>query len=465
MSSFFSRSTKSASSSSSSLAKQAKENATSEIFTQPCSESSVKKKWDYDAAQLKQIEDLKAFTQTLVLPASDPYHPWELRFLNDPGTHPRYMRAAKWKFEDAKKRIQGTLEWRREYKPELIEPGDVGVEAETGKIILTGFDYDSRPILYMRPGRENTERSPRQIRHLIYHLERAIDFMPPGQEQVAIIVDYKSATSQSNPSIAVARQVLNILQNHYVERLGRGLVVNMPWWINAFFTGISPFLDPITRDKIRFNPKLTELVPVAQLDSEFGGDYEFDFQHAPYWKTITEFCHIATDGSRISDSGEKIYPPSGNGIKAALEGLHPVKGAVATGQVEKIDNVDKVIETPPSIANTPTDTPTPAQTPSTPAEDVVAAGASTKDATAPAPATGNEEVKSKSNGEILEGAGSGANGAAVSGSESGLEEGVKRMSLNRALTTAPGAPEGEAVFDHPPSEGELKEARQSLEGK
>ena len=22
------------------------------------------------------------------------------------------------------------------------------------------------------------------------------------------------------------------------------------WWINAFFTGISPFMDPITRDKV-----------------------------------------------------------------------------------------------------------------------------------------------------------------------------------------------------------------------
>lgn len=38
---------------------------------------------------------------------------------------PRYMRAAKWNFADAKKRIQGTLEWRREFKPELISPDEV----------------------------------------------------------------------------------------------------------------------------------------------------------------------------------------------------------------------------------------------------------------------------------------------------------------------------------------------------
>lgn len=36
--------------------------------------------------------------------------------------------------------------------------------------IISGFDKDARPIIYMRPGRENTETSPRQIRHLIYNL-------------------------------------------------------------------------------------------------------------------------------------------------------------------------------------------------------------------------------------------------------------------------------------------------------
>jgi hypothetical protein len=35
------------------------------------------------------------------------------------------MRAAKWKFDDAKKRIKGTLEWRRDFKPDLIPPDEV----------------------------------------------------------------------------------------------------------------------------------------------------------------------------------------------------------------------------------------------------------------------------------------------------------------------------------------------------
>ena len=36
--------------------------------------------------------------------------------------------------------------------------------------ILNGFDNDGRPILYMFPGRENTDPSPRQVRHLVWCL-------------------------------------------------------------------------------------------------------------------------------------------------------------------------------------------------------------------------------------------------------------------------------------------------------
>lgn len=90
--------------------------------------------------------------------------------------------------------------------------------------ILTGFDCDGRPILYMRPGRENTQTSPRQLRHLVFCLwvryyddwleifksterERARDMLPEAQDSVVIIVDYKTTTLRTNPSISVARKV------------------------------------------------------------------------------------------------------------------------------------------------------------------------------------------------------------------------------------------------------------------
>lgn len=274
----------------------------------------------YSEEQTTQIEELRQYAHSLVLPESDPYYKWELRWLNKPDTIPRYMRAAKWKMNDAQKRIKGTLEWRREFKPDLIPPDEVKVESETGKIVLNGFDKDGRPIIYMRPGRENTVTSPRQLRHLVWWLERAKDMMPPGQESLVIMVDYKTATLRTNPSISTAIKVLGILQQHYVETLGRAIIINLPMILNFFYKGIAPFLDPVTRDKMRFNPDVTELIPRSHLDSEFGGDYEYEFDYESYWKQIVDHCGIAPDGTRLpgyfdgSKSAVTTLPPAENGV-------------------------------------------------------------------------------------------------------------------------------------------------------
>jgi hypothetical protein len=101
------------------------------------------------------------------------------------------MRAAKWKLDEAKKRIKSTMQWRREFQPDLIPPEDIRVESETGKMystffffskkfgstetdsyrsILNGFDKDGRPIIWMTPAKENTPSSTRQLRHLVFVL-------------------------------------------------------------------------------------------------------------------------------------------------------------------------------------------------------------------------------------------------------------------------------------------------------
>ena len=73
------------------------------------------------------VATFKKYADTLLLDPSDPYYKWELRWLNRPDTIPRYMRAAKWKLPDAKRRIEGTIKWRREFQPELIRPDEVCV--------------------------------------------------------------------------------------------------------------------------------------------------------------------------------------------------------------------------------------------------------------------------------------------------------------------------------------------------
>ena len=65
----------------------------------------------------------------------------------------------------AKKRLKDTLEWRREYKPDLIPPSEIKEETEGGKIIVTGFTFKGLPVIYLRPARENV-RPPSRLNSL-----------------------------------------------------------------------------------------------------------------------------------------------------------------------------------------------------------------------------------------------------------------------------------------------------------
>ena len=81
------------------------------------------------------------------------------------------------------KRIEDTLKWRRDFglydtlTAELVEP-----EAVSGVQFLFGYDTCGRPALYMSPGKQTTEESPRQMQYTVWILERSIDLMGPGVE-------------------------------------------------------------------------------------------------------------------------------------------------------------------------------------------------------------------------------------------------------------------------------------------
>ena len=136
----------------------------------------------------------------------------------------RYLRATKWSLPDATKRVLATLVWRREYILPTHTADYFSEENSTGKQVIFGWDVAARPCLYLNPGRQNTPRSDKQIHHLVFMLERTIDLMGPGQETLALLINYKEA--MQGPKTGQAREVLNILQSHYPERLGRALVIN-----------------------------------------------------------------------------------------------------------------------------------------------------------------------------------------------------------------------------------------------
>ncbi|KAH8806386.1 putative CRAL-TRIO domain-containing protein C23B6.04c [Hyaloscypha sp. PMI_1271] len=163
---------------------------------------------------------------------------------------------------------------------------------ETGKQFIVGWDIAGRPCHYLNPARQNTEPSPRQVQHLVFMLERVIDIMVPGQETLALLINFKTSKTRTNtaPGLSQGREVLNILQTHYPERLGRALIINIPWVVSGFLKLITPFIDPLTRQKLKYNDDMRQHVPPQQLWDQFHGDMEFEYDHSVYWPALLKFA-------------------------------------------------------------------------------------------------------------------------------------------------------------------------------
>ncbi|KAI8985816.1 CRAL-TRIO domain-containing protein [Pilobolus umbonatus] len=251
--------------------------------------------------QKKKVDRLKSDIESTMLPTTDPYYPSERGFITE-NTVKRYLRARKWDYEQAKIMLEGTLAWRREYRPDQLSPSYIKPEAETGKMYFNGFDKCGRPIWIMRPRLQNSKDIERQIKHIVYSLERGIRLMPQNVENIAIIIDFKEASSAHNPSISTCKKFLEILGNHYPERLGVAFVVHSPWFFLATFKVISPFMDAVTKNKIKFvidgredketrnlsneQVHIEDYVDLNQLECDFGGHFNYIYELEPYWSSL-----------------------------------------------------------------------------------------------------------------------------------------------------------------------------------
>ena len=136
---------------------QEKGTKTHNILTEPIPNAKPKV-WTYtdeQQAKIVELREVRAHTQsrmfvfrllvrkyasTLVLPESDPYHPNERKWLTSPGCIERYIRASKWNIEDAKRRINNTLQWAskffalKNYYIWLLTLPHIGSDASTNPI-------------------------------------------------------------------------------------------------------------------------------------------------------------------------------------------------------------------------------------------------------------------------------------------------------------------------------------------
>lgn len=212
----------------------------------------------------------------------------------------RYLVARNWNLEKAKKMLEDTLKWRSSYKPHEIRWDQVEKEGETGKVSRANFvDRFGRPVLIMRPGKQNTKTGEGNVRHLVYLIENAILNLPEGQEQMSWLIDFTGySLNATNIQPKTARDIINVTQSHYPERLAIIVLYNPPKLFQAFFKVISYFIDPKTSMKMKFvypNDKdsieiMKSYFDTDNLPSEFGGtsNLSLKYDHEEFSKLMIE---------------------------------------------------------------------------------------------------------------------------------------------------------------------------------
>ncbi|CAI9281698.1 unnamed protein product [Lactuca saligna] len=209
----------------------------------------------------------------------------------------RYLEARNWNVEKAKKMLEETLAWRSTYKPEEIRWNEIAKEGETGKVFKANFhDRFGRTVLIMRPGRQNTTSMDNQIKHLVYLIENAILYLPEGQEEMVWLIDFTGWSLRTNVSIKTARETINILQNHYPQRLAVAFLYSPPRLFEAFWKVVKYFLDPKTFHKVKFvylkNKESVALMEscfdVDNLPTEFGGKATMKYDHEEFSRLMIQ---------------------------------------------------------------------------------------------------------------------------------------------------------------------------------
>ncbi|CDO98299.1 unnamed protein product [Coffea canephora] len=192
----------------------------------------------------------------------------------------RFLRARNLDVEKASDMLLKCLKWRRMFVPSgHISSSEVPNEIAQNKMFVQGIDKKGRPIAVLIGARhfQNEIGGLDEFkRFVVFTLDRLGSRMPPGQEKFLVIADLQG-WGYCNSDLRAYLGALSILQDYYPERLGKLLIIHVPYIFRAVWKAFYPFIDKNTKKKIilvkdkRLKATLLEDIDESQLPETYGG--------------------------------------------------------------------------------------------------------------------------------------------------------------------------------------------------
>lgn len=254
-----------------------------------------------EASKLEKVSELRR--QIIDSRSLDADGQVDSNFVVDEACCDRYLRARNFNLSAARQMLEETIAWRQSYFP--LDRDIITREANGKTFVSPHCDDSGRVILVMRNKLENTKDHHGNVMHLVYQMERAVlATSETAHEKWNLLIDFDGYSMFNAPPMKTSKATLYTMQSHYPERLHKAYLISAPWLFNAVFKAISPFIDPVTRDKIVFVNKPQHLFnfgfPRSSIETCLGGDSRYVFDKSAYLAAETTIFPASSDDHSTS---------------------------------------------------------------------------------------------------------------------------------------------------------------------
>ena len=170
----------------------------------------------------------------------------------DEWTTLRFLIARQYDLKKAKAMLAKHVEWRQSYVPELRWCDACAKDPTAHMQQFAGWDLQHRPVMYMSylhcTDRKDADAA---IAHNVMCFRVLDSYMPEGVEQWVSITDFVSFSAWQDARSGVGSKVLQVMQDHYPERLAMQVLIDPPTGFWVLWKILQPFIDEKTKKKVK----------------------------------------------------------------------------------------------------------------------------------------------------------------------------------------------------------------------
>lgn len=228
--------------------------------------------------------------------ASDRAHPPpEVELGPDDPVPLRFQRAGKGDEEEGRRRFLATLDWRERH-----EINDCLYQARPHFELIKnhyphyfhGFGLESQPVFYERPPKTDLKALRKggvDLKSLLKHYAMVTEFgwqylARDDLQRSVYIIDLEGMGMYDfvGECKDFVQQASEFTSQHYPERAGVVLVINVPYWFKMVWNVVSKWVDEVTLKKIfilrgeEILETLSTKVAIENIPKEYGGESPYE---------------------------------------------------------------------------------------------------------------------------------------------------------------------------------------------